>query len=301
MKKKILQYILIIIFGLISCKKIEEVEKNVEIATVESTKVHNNLNISILLDLSDRISPEKYPNAGMEIFQRDLGYIKTVSSSFETHLKSSKIRKMNDFIQVFFEPEPMNKEINTISQKMKLSFDKNNITKAAISQITPTYVNYSSQIYDLALKDKTFVGSDIWTFFKNNAKDYCIIPNHRNILIILTDGYLYHKDNVIKESNRTTYLTPEFINASKLNVSNYKDLMIQNKFGFIPATDSLQDLEIIVIGINPIKGKPFEEDVIVKYWEDWFTAMNIKKFYIKGADLPSNLDPVIRKIILEKK
>jgi hypothetical protein len=264
----------------------------------KASTVSTNLNVSIFLDLSDRISPKKFPMAGMAIYQRDLGYIKSISKAFEEHLNHAKVRQVADDIQVFFEPEPMNSNINTLANKMKLSFDKSNITKDAIAKIAPVYVSSSSQIYTLALKDQQFVGSDIWSFFKNKVKDYCIKPKHRNILVILTDGYLYHQDNKIKEGNQSTYLTPELISSAKLNVSSYQKTIAEKKYGFIPATTNLENLEVLVLGINPVKGKNFEEDVIKKYWEDWLKAMGVKQVYLKGADLPSNLDPVIKKIIL---
>jgi hypothetical protein len=263
-----------------------------------NVKDNTNLNLSIFLDLSDRISPKKNPMPGMAIYQRDLGYIKSISDSFESHLKSSKIIRVNDQMQVFFEPEPMNTTINSLASKMKLSFDKNNISKDAIAKIAPVYLSSSSKIYNLALKDQHFVGADIWSFFKNKVKDYCIKTKHRNILVILTDGYMYHQDNKIKEGNQTTYITPELISAAKLNGSNYQKLIEEKKFGFIPATENLQDLEVLVLGINPLKGKNFEEDVIKKYWVDWFKAMGVKRYYLKDADLPSNLDTVIKEFIL---
>jgi hypothetical protein len=250
--------------------------------------------------LSDRISPDKYPTPGMEIYKRDLGYIQSIANSFGSHLRNGKIVRTNDNMQVFFEPEPMNETIDALATGMKFSFDKNNISKDNISTITPVYVKSSSEIYKLALSDKKFVGSDIWTFFKNKAKDYCILPKHRNVLIILTDGYMYHQDNRIKEKNQTTYLTPELISAAKLNVSAYKELMAKGNFSFIPATENLQDLEVIVLGIHPQKGKNFEEDVIKQYWTNWLRAMGVKTFYLKSADLPGNLDPVIKKILLGK-
>lgn len=259
-----------------------------------------NLNVSILLDLSDRISTKKYPTPGMEINQRDLGYIKSISSAFVAHLNKSKVMKINDQIQVYFEPEPMNTKINALANSMKLSFKKDNITKESIAKIIPTYSKAASQIYQLALEDQQFVGSDIWTFFKNKVKDYCILPKHRNLLIILTDGYLYHQDNKIREGNLSTYLTPELISAAKLNISGYQKMIEEKKYGFILATDHLENLEVLVLGINPEKGKNFEGDVIRKYWGDWLTGMGVQKFNIKGTDLPSNLDPVIKEILLEK-
>lgn len=259
-----------------------------------------NINISILLDLSDRINPEKSPHLGVTIVDRDLGYIKTISEAFESHLKSNRIRATNDHIQVFFEPEPMNPKINILAKDMKLSFTKKNLTNEAIQKIVPDFQKASSEIYKLALKDKKFVGSDIWTFFKSKAKDYCIRPNQRNILIILTDGYMLHIENQIRERNQTTYLTTNLIQKLNLNDSQYEDLIKKNNIGFIPATKDLGDLEVLVLGIDAVKGRKYEEDVIKKYWEDWFRAMGVKIFDTKAADLPNNLEPVIRKFITQE-
>ena len=41
--------------------------------------IPSNLNISVLLDLSDRIDTIKYSNPSMEFYQRDLGYLKSVA------------------------------------------------------------------------------------------------------------------------------------------------------------------------------------------------------------------------------
>lgn len=265
-----------------------------------NTQIKTNLNISILLDLSDRISPVASKGLGMRIVDRDLGYIKSVSQAFETHLKRSKIVKTNDNIQVFFEPEPKNSKINTLSKELKLSFTKNNITKESIGKIVPTFEQTSAQIYNLALRDNQFDGSDIWKFFKNKAETYCIRPNQRNILVILTDGYLLHTSNMVRAGNKTTYLTSNLIREAKMNNLNYGQIIDQKKYGFIPAAKNLNSLEVMVLGINPVKGKDFEEDVIVKYWSDWFDAMGIKRYYIKNADLPSDLDEFIKNVILSK-
>ncbi|MCZ4245257.1 hypothetical protein [Pedobacter punctiformis] len=278
MKSKILLLILILSLS-ISSKKVSA----------------QNLNISFLLDLSDRIDPKKYP----EFYQRDVQYIKSVEKAFIAHIKQKKIIQLNDQIQVYFNPEPKNPEINKLSQQLKANFDKTS-SKGSILSLDKTFSEIPIKIYQSAIKDGQFIGSDIWKFFKNNVRDYCIKDNHRNILIILTDGYMYHKDSKFLEGNKSSFITPDFIRSRKLISSDYKAIMVKNKLGFIPVTNNLKDLEIIVLGINASKKNPYEEDVINQYWADWFRAMNVKKFYIKSADLPANLDPVIQKIILEK-
>ena len=256
-----------------------------------------NLNISILLDLSDRIDPKKNFNPSMEFYARDLGYIESISKGFEAHLRAKPVRQDDDQIQIYFEPEPLNPEINNLANKLKLNFTKDNTTKENILKISSQYISASKEIYKLAIKDKKYLGSDIWGFFKNKVNDYCIRPNHRNILFILTDGYMFHQDSKFKQGTKSSYITPEFIKSLKLNTPNYKELIHKNGYGFIKANDNLYNIEVVILGINPAKGNPFERDVISEYWNNWFKEMNVKNYLIKPSDLPSNLDHVIQEYI----
>jgi hypothetical protein len=272
--------------------------KKEETKETQITKSQN-LNISFLLDLSDRINPKKYPSPTMQYYQRDIEYIKSIKNAFINHIKQKKIIQLNDQMQVFFDPEPQDLLINKLSQQLKVSFDKST-SKENIKNVDRTFSEVPAKIYQSAIKDSKYIGSDIWRFFKNKVHDYCLKDGHRNILIIITDGYIYHENSKFLDKNKSSYITPLFIQSKKLTTANYKEIIEKNKLGFIPATNNLQDLEVIVLGINPSKGNPFEEDVINQYWADWFTAMKVKKYYLKSADLPSDLEPVIQKIILGK-
>ncbi|MFN0254446.1 hypothetical protein [Pedobacter ureilyticus] len=258
-------------------------------------KSSNNLNLSLLLDLSDRIDPKKYPS----LYQRDLQYIKSVQKAFTNHIKGKKIIQLNDQMQVFFDPEPQNPTINSLSQQLKVNFNKKS-GKNEINSLDKTYSDIPAKIYQSAIKDKTYLGSDIWRFFKNNVKDYCIKDDYRNILVIITDGYMYHQNSKFTEKNKSSYITPAFIQAKKLTTSTYRQLIEKGGLGFITATENLQNLEIIVLGINPSKNNPYESDVINQYWADWLKSMGVKKYHLKNNDLPTNLEPVILKIISRK-
>ena len=255
-----------------------------------------NLNISFLLDLSDRISPTKNPNAAMQYYKRDIEYIKLIEKAFINHVKSKKIIKLNEQMQVFFDPTPQDPAINAISQSLKVKIDKN-ITQASLNALDKTFTSIPEKIYSSAIKSKKYIGSDIFNFFQNKVKRYCISDNHRNILVILTDGYMYHVDSKYVSGNKSSYITPAYIKAKKLNTINFRSDMAKNKIGFIPATSGLKDLEVIVIGINPSRSNPFEEQVINQFWSDWFKEMGIKTFYLNGAELPSDIDPLLQKII----
>lgn len=299
--KKIFYLLFIILFA--SCCKDKPIEspdggKNNTII-VDS----NNINVSILIDLSDRIDPKTNPNATMQYFQRDLEYIKAIEKGFLNHIRTKKIITFNDQMQVFFNPEPSDPKINDLTKELKVSFDKNT-SEDKIALTERKYSTLPSSIYQSAIKDGNYVGSDIWEFFKNKVKDYCIKDDHRNILFILTDGYMYHKDSKFEEKNessfKTSYLTTKLIRSNNLINSNFKNVIEKNGYGFVKANDNLSNLEVIVLGINPEKGNPFEEAVIKEYWENWFKEMQIKNPQIRSADLPSNLEPIILKTISGK-
>ncbi|SHG22345.1 hypothetical protein [Chryseobacterium sp. OV279] len=290
--KKIL--FLLLIISLASCNKIG----HPTLPPKDSVDL-NNINVSILIDLSDRIDPKTNPNATMEYYQRDTEYIKAIEKGFLNHIKTKKIITFNDQMQVFFNPEPSDPKINDFTKELKVSFNQNT-NKAYISNVERKYAELPANIYQSAIKDGKFVGSDIWEFFKNKVNDYCVKEDHRNILFILTDGYMYHENSKFSEKTKTSYLTSKLIKANHLTTSDFKTNIEKNNFGFVKANDNLSNLEIIVLGINPEKGNPFEEAVIKEYWENWFKEMKIKKYQIKSADLPSNLEPIILKTITGK-
>ncbi|KFF09342.1 hypothetical protein [Chryseobacterium luteum] len=291
--KKILYLSLII--SLVSCCKKTTEETPLPPSIIDS----NNINVSILIDLSDRIDPKTNPNASMEYYQRDTEYIKSIEKGFLNHIKTKRIITYNDQMQVFFNPEPSDPKINGFTKELKVSFDQNT-NKAYFNTVEKKYTELPPNIYQSAIKDGNYVGSDIWEFFRNKIKDYCIKDDHRNILFILTDGYMYHKDTMFSQDKKTSYLTSKLIKSNNLNTSDFKKTFEKNNFGFVKANDNLSNLEVIVLGINPEEGNPFEEAVIKEYWENWLKEMKIKKYQIKSADLPSNLEPIIIKAITGK-
>ena len=258
----------------------------------KAQSAQQNLNISFLLDLSDRIDPKKNPG----IYQRDLQYIKSVQKAFTNHVKGKKMLLLKDQMQVFFNPLPNIPNIDQLSNQLKVSFSPQTSKKDFLN-IEKVYTDNPAKIYQSAIKDRNYVGSDIWRFFKNNVREYCIKPQHRNILVILTDGYMYYKDSKIEEAGKSSYITPQFLNLKKLTTASYQSIMKQKNLGFIAFPYNLKDLEIVVLGINPSAKNPYEEDVIKQYWADWFKTMKVKKFELRITDLPSSLETVINNFI----
>ncbi len=253
----------------------------------------NNLNISILLDLSDRIE-------NLKIKEKDSAYLSSLAEVFVNHVKSKKLILLEDKMQLFFNPEPSDNRINGIAEKLKISFTKET-SKSNLEDALKLYSEYPSQLYTLAQEDakavKGYPGSDIWSFFKDNVKDYCIDDCHRNVLVILTDGYMFYNKTVMKEKNKTSYLTPKSLKNLQLNNGDWKQKIKEEQFGFIQATSGLDDLEILVIGITSHNDNPYAKDIIKTYWSEWLDSMGIKKYKIKNAGIPSNIEKVISDFI----
>ncbi|MEO9512146.1 MAG: hypothetical protein ABJN84_18025 [Flavobacteriaceae bacterium] len=287
-----------------SCKRDSKVDvEEEEMISIPTTKIiasNHNLNISILLDLSDRINPEKYPSPAMEFFMRDIGYLESVARSLELHLLNKRVRQIDDRIKVFIDPEPSDQSLNQKINELQVHFTNHDVTKEAILNLPKNYGSISKLIYESAIKDDHYIGSDIWGFFKNKVEDYCIDEGYRNIMVILTDGYMYHKDAKMREGNRTSYLLTKDLNTNVLNKGSWQKRMDEKDFGFIAANKDLSNLEILVLGINPAKGNPYEEDVIRAYWSKWFNEMKVINYEIKQADLPTHMDKIIRDFILKE-
>lgn len=292
--------LLIIVLFLFSCKEeTTSIETKTDDIKISKKIEKSNLNISILLDLSDRINPKKYPNLSMEYYERDLGYITAIAKAFEKHMLTKKTREINDKIQLFVDPEPLDKALNSKIATLKKQFNKHNATKEYIGETADTYTTICREIYEKAIADGKFIGSDIFGFFKNKITNYCIDNDYRNIVFILTDGYMFHKDYRIRDKNKTSYLTPKTIKNFRLNTNSWQTKFEKGSYGFLPIHQNVENLEVLVLGINPSKNNPHENDVLDAYWNKWLLEMNVKNYEIKSADLPTHLEDVIRNFINE--
>jgi len=305
--------LLFIIFSILSCKEYKnDTESEITNSiTVEKSQNNlssncppyllkekdNNLNISIFLDLSDRIEEPT-------MIENDLAYLSSISKSFTNHIKTKKLVMLNDKMQLFFNPNPSDKKINEIAGKLKIHFTRDTPEKM-INETIKIYSTEPSGLYEIARLDanenkKNYPGADIWRFFKDDVKDYAIDDCYRNILIVITDGYMFYDKTVMKEGNRTSYLTPKSLAQLSLNKSNWKEIIETKNIGFIPALTELNNLEVLVIGINSLNdNNPYTLNIIETYWSKWFIEMGIAEEYfkIKNADIPSNMEKVINDFI----
>ncbi len=257
----------------------------------EVKKQSKQLNITFLLDLSDRIEPTKYPNTP-EHWKRDMAAVNVFVELFKNEMEKKGVYNAKGRMKVLFSPAPNDPSINKIAEKLDVDLKsiKPAQKKLVHDNIEQNFIENLRQIYDKTLDTKNYIGSDIWRFFKNDVKDLVIDndPNYRNILVVITDGYVYHANTKIKEQNRYSYILPQTARSLGINRSDWKEKMEQKDFGLIVPCKDLNNLEVLILEINPSKSSSaYEEDILKAVLSKWFVEMGIAKFEIYKTDIPN--------------
>ncbi|MDC9723480.1 MAG: hypothetical protein PSN34_12020 [Urechidicola sp.] len=288
-------------FCLVSCKNEPKTEVNANQPKNQTKEKDKQLNITILLDLSDRIEPTKYPSSP-EHFERDIEVVNYFTELFKKDMEKKGAFMAKGKMKVIFSPRPNDSEINEIATQLSIDLSKTKNTKEKKNIFDNVSINFKenlSKIYSKTIETKKYPGSDIWRFFKNDVVDYCIedSSDYRNILVLITDGYLYHKNSTDKTKNRTASLLPINIASSGLRSPNWKDKFDSQDFGYITTRSDLNNLDVLVLEINPSEKFKNDEDVIKEYLSKWFTEMNVNSFKLYNSDLPQYTKSKIDKFI----
>lgn len=299
MRQLICILIIIIAFSLVAYGGGGEVKQNINSVKADKPQ-EKQLNISILLDLSDRISPKFNPDAQ----KNDIENIKTITEFFKSNMSNLGAYKAKGKIRIFFSPTPSDDNINSIVNRLIIDCSKmgNKGKKEAYDAITELYSKNLENIYQETIATSAWEGSDIWRFFKDDVKDFCIEKDtaYRNTLIILTDGYLYHKQSVFNNKNRFTYLLGNR-NLKQYRIQNWEQLIEQNDFGIKTERDDLSNLEVLVLEVkaeNP--NYKIDEDILRYLWEKWFKEMNIAHYEVYPSTLPTNTKTRIENFLNSK-
>ena len=283
--------VLIISISLYSCNS-EDKKANDDTKTASTKKFGKQLNISVLWDLSDRIDPIKnkiLPNNS----DRDIAIIKFFADYFKTDMDKKGAYLSKGKLKVFFSPNPTDQSINSLAAKLDIELANKDVKekKLAYDNISSTFEQTSKQITDLTIKTSKWEGSDIYRFFKNDVVDYCVSKDtsYRNILVLITDGYIYDKNSMGKIGNKTEFILPSVLSSLGLrNNANFKSVFNAKDCGLISTRNDLTNLEIIVLEVNSEANHKDDEDIIKLYLQKWFTDMKVKRFEIYNTDLPDN-------------
>lgn len=248
---------------------------------VASNSANKPLNISIYIDLSDRLVRQSTPCQK----DKDIEIVTYMAENLKNHSVAQKILPSRDRMKVFFYPSPDDSKISLLSNDLEIDLGKAqpNEKKKILTEFQDKFRTSLNQIYDTTLEAKNWVGSDIWGFFKKQVDTYCLEDGYRNIIVILTDGYIYHAKNKIQQGDDYSYILPQ--------------TLANPNSGLIAYRKGLEDLEVLMLEINPLD--PKQQDQMESILEKWFSDMGVQKFYVGETDQPSNTKLIIDKFMKE--
>ena len=241
----------------------------------------NYVNITVLLDLSNRIDGILHPDQ----VQRDTLIIREILNNFSEQVKHNGYIYSKDKIQILIAPQAGNKTINFNPHIEIAEIAKSNkIVRQVLPQSKTQFIKDVTDIYS---SKQMFNGADIYTFFKDfpeadfieksyeeKSRDGNVFYKYHNKMIIITDGYLNFepKTQAVRCSNNSCMQMNVLRHDSnwKQNFSKFKLKPIEGK--------NFQNLEVLLLEINPNHPEinVHESEIIEYYWKQWFNDINIK-------------------------
>ena len=265
-----------------------------------SSSGENDLNISVLIDLSDRINSQLDPRQPKQA-ERDINIINIMSAAVKKNVAAHGSFKAKARYNVYFHPEPPDKNMRDIASKLSVNWVGSNDMQQAkqnkiqYQQLEGNFAKGLKDIYTIADHASSYPGSDIWRFMKDEAKIKCIEGDsaYRNILIILTDGYMYYKEGKQQTGNRYNYIERGTQQFARFRDPKQMAEFDKQDYGLIPATSNLANLEILVLECRPEEAYPQDFDIMQKYWCKWFREMGVKHAEIYKSQLPAYQEKII--------
>ena len=234
------------------------------------------VNIIVIIDTSDRVSEEKYPDQR----ERDINILKEIIDQFyklvePTIMKGGTIKTPH---RLTFAVPDQSKTLDPpdkIKNKLAIEAPKKRSENPEFQKKKQELIDAISELYD-HVQHHPQTGSDIWYWFKSQARSP-LSKDHQNRIICLSDGYLNF--NIDIETNRPpgTYMR---VGALR-NDPNAGDKIKSGSEGLRPVghfSDFNIKFLMLEIRLREEDGvKHFQDfDIIQAYWEKWLNAMGIK-------------------------
>jgi len=233
-------------------------------------------NLTILLDLSDRIKQDN----GM--IEKDLEIINSIFKSFEERQKRFGFIASRDKICIAVASQRDN-ELNLFKHKDALVIDmgERGMNKPKFDIEKERLFTSVRSIYDEAQIKKT-TGADIWTFFRDYARNYIKAPSKgstfSNKMFILSDGYLVFDKDISRQRQKGTFMSFRDINSLR-NQRDWEYQFEKRNLHLIPHQNiNFENLQVLMLSAEPIEPElnTNEFQIIEKYWESWFAEMGIE-------------------------
>ena len=269
-------------------------------------------NVIIYLDLSDRLEREDQINNDKQLIKHCVNLFKTV---VESSYVSGKLWS-SDAISINFKPPMRDTELaSNLTIDFETINDKDKVDAYKIffpQEEDPTIFKYIDKVYELAYaQHPKYPGSDFYEFLREDLP-YLVKDkdpdgyDYENILIVITDGYVYmSKQNPKRENNKLGHLEGPRLDALRNN-SKWEELYETNNWGMISTGKKFNNLKVLGLqfypdcivnsiqprtNLRPLKPCINEFDVLKKFWTDWFEEMGVQDIrFLKRKD---NINPSI--------
>lgn len=237
------------------------------------------LNVCVLLDLSDRISPE----LNQLQTERDKRAIGGVFDVFEEQVRKKLFVNSNDILRVAVAEQPTGygETLFRITDDMVVDMAgmKVNQKRDLFSKQKGQFIGKVNELYQVAAANTSFAGADIWRFFREDLERYRIDatgdqPVH-NVLVVLTDGYITFANhgNRPRQHGRTSYM----------EVPRYRYTDWQHDFdrrdAGLMSVGAHDGWEVMVLEVAPQRTD--DMPIISYYWSKWFDEMGVKHYRIE--------------------
>lgn len=235
------------------------------------------LNLSVFVDLSDRISKQ---TDKMDQSEKDQIIINNLAESFIQKQSTEGFQKSGDSFQVVFYPAPTGSQ--TLAENLAINLKNiKGPKKKALLSFKNSYKDNLSALYKNALDEQDFFGSDIWGYFAKDKVSDLYRDDARNVIVILSDGYIYDEHNKLQEGKNYSYILAR--------------TLAEKDSGLIPCEISTPDVEIYFVecNANPQTDYPKMKNIL----EKWFKDMGVKSVDIQATDIPTNVSKHLNKSI----
>ena len=267
---------------------------NVSRSDGQESALSNVLSIIVILDTSDRVSQERNPGQ----MEEDIEIIKEIVTQFEQivrkHLSDSELIQYPHCLK-FVVPEQPN--VRSIPGQVADNFT---IKDSGVGRSWPEFMEKKEalllaipKLYE-HVEQHEQTGSDIWEWFKYEAKGY-FSEDQRNLIICLSDGYLNFNRNIEARRLPGTYMRVRELRDDP----NWKQ-RIHNGEGLLPIDEDFSrfNVKFLMVEITlqrDISGAPHQRDfeIIKEYWGKWLNDMGIKDSNFRKRVSPQTITSFI--------
>ena len=262
-------------------------------------------NIIIYCDLSDRLVRKNQVEIDRILLNEVLENFKNVMLS---KYKGGQLWT-NDKLSIHFNPpiagldlaSSLEIDFSLIPKNQKLKV----FTDLFPKDKEPVMLTNIDKLYVKAMAQyPKFPGSDLFSFVKNDMPNL-INSEFENILIIISDGYIYmDKKNPKRVGNRLGHLEGSSLDPLRLEGNGWFKKYTEDKWGLLNTGVELNHLSVLVLEfypdcinnpnnpktkIRPLKPCLYELDILQQFWKDWFAKMGVEN--VKILRKQDNINP----------